>query len=93
MLAQGIIAMGRRLLLVECRKFAVCLIGYTQKFIQPCMYGLGVSMFGPLDKWVMTHVATVAALCRLNSCGLFRAYDPIRLRISPSDVITDHMFL
>ncbi len=45
--------MGRnffRLLLVERRKVAVCLTGYTQKFIQLRMYGLGVAVFGPLDK-------------------------------------------
>jgi hypothetical protein len=39
-----------RLLLVERRKVAVCLTGYTQKFIQLRMYGLGVTVFGPLDE-------------------------------------------
>ena len=52
-LPQRIIAMCFnffRLPLIEHCKVAVCLTGYTQKFIQLCMYGLSVAVFGPLDE-------------------------------------------
>jgi hypothetical protein len=59
-----------RLLLVERRKVAVCLTGYTQKFVQlfACMAWVSRCSARWINS-VITHVATVAALCQPNDCG------------------------